>query len=492
MGDGKHAPLKHWAIRRADALSDGKRRGESTMLGRRQKFSVQLTQLIDAALLVLSLWLGHLIRHHLSQQFPSIPEIDPFNIFLWLTLTMPLGPLLLELQGFYRLPMQKSILKSVAQITQALFWLGALIAGCAFLFRFDIHSRAVLLLFGVISTALLLIRERAVVMYLRKHSERAKYREKIILAGTPGEIRKLAMNLIGEQWAQIEVVESIDILAQPTSDLMRALHRYSVGRVILAAPLAQLPLVEEVVRICEVQGVETWLAADFIRTSIARLAFEMFGSHPMLVFRSTPDLAWALFLKRAMDFCAALCGLVVLAPLMIMVAIAIKITSPGPIIFVQMRSGRYGRPFRMFKFRSMYADAEQHRFSLESGNQMSGPVFKINNDPRITPIGRWLRKYSVDELPQLLNVLFGQMSLVGPRPLPVYEVEKFSDPAQRRRLSVKPGLTCLWQISGRNEVKDFETWVKLDLDYIDNWSIWVDLKILLGTIPVVLLAYGAK
>ena len=146
----------------------------------------------------------------------------------------------------------------------------------------------------------------------------------------------------------------------------------------------------------------------------------------------------------------------------------------------------------MFKFRSMYADAEQRRVALESHNQMSGPVFKINNDPRITPIGRWLRKYSIDELPQLLNVLIGEMSLVGPRPLPIYEVEKFSDPAQRRRLSVKPGLTCLWQISGRNEVKDFEEWVKLDLDYIDNWSIWVDLKILLGTIPVVVLAYGAK
>ena len=157
-----------------------------------------------------------------------------------------------------------------------------------------------------------------------------------------------------------------------------------------------------------------------------------------------------------------------------------------------MRGGKHGKPFKMFKFRSMYSDAEQRRQELEAFNQMSGPVFKINNDPRITPLGRWLRKYSVDELPQLINVLIGQMSLVGPRPLPVYEVENFSDPAQRRRLSVKPGLTCLWQMSGRNEVRDFETWVKLDLDYIDNWSIWLDLRILFGTVPVVLLGYGAK
>jgi exopolysaccharide biosynthesis polyprenyl glycosylphosphotransferase len=492
MENTEHVRPKHWAIRRPAAFFSGECHRASTMLGRRQKFNAQLTQLVDAGLLVLSLWLGHLIRQHLSQHFPFIPEIDPFNIFLWLTLTMPLGPLLLEFQGFYRFPLQRSALESFRQIVQALFWLGVLIAGCAFLFKFDIHSRAVLLLFGLISTALLLIRDQVVVIYLRKHLEHAKYQKKVILAGTSGEIRKLAMSFIEEQRAQIKIVETIDILAQSTSNLMRSLQQHSVGLVIFASPLEQLPLVEEAIRACEVQGVETWLVADFIRTSIARVTFEMFGTRPMLVFRSTPDLSWSLFLKRAIDLCAALCGLIALAPLLIIVAVAIKVTSPGPLIFKQMRSGRYGRPFRMFKFRSMYADAEQRRVALESHNQMSGPVFKINNDPRITPIGRWLRKYSIDELPQLLNVLIGEMSLVGPRPLPIYEVEKFSDPAQRRRLSVKPGLTCLWQISGRNEVKDFEEWVKLDLDYIDNWSIWVDLKILLGTIPVVVLAYGAK
>ena len=140
----------------------------------------------------------------------------------------------------------------------------------------------------------------------------------------------------------------------------------------------------------------------------------------------------------------------------------------------------------------MFSDAEQRRHELEAYNQMSGPVFKLDDDPRITQLGRWLRKYSIDELPQLFNVFLGQMSLVGPRPLPVYEVENFSNPAQRRRLSVKPGITCLWQISGRNEVKEFETWVKLDLRYIDNWSIWLDLKILLWTIPAVLFGVGAK
>jgi lipopolysaccharide/colanic/teichoic acid biosynthesis glycosyltransferase len=146
----------------------------------------------------------------------------------------------------------------------------------------------------------------------------------------------------------------------------------------------------------------------------------------------------------------------------------------------------------MLKFRTMVTDAEQRQHELAALNEMGGPVFKVTNDPRITPIGRFLRKYSIDEFPQLINVLRGEMSLVGPRPLPVHEVERFDDPAHRRRLSVKPGLTCLWQVSGRSDVRDFKDWVRLDLEYIDNWSFWLDLKILWRTIPVVLTGTGAK
>src|ERR1043166_4722384 len=174
------------------------------------------------------------------------------------------------------------------------------------------------------------------------------------------------------------------------------------------------------------------------------------------------------------------------------VAVIIRITSTGPVIFRQQRAGKHGKPFTMYKFRSMSDDAEMRRAELEPFNQMSGPVCKVDADPRITPFGRWLRRSSIDELPQLVNVLMGNMSLVGPRPLPIYEVEKFENTAQRRRLSVKPGLTCLWQISGRNQVKDFRDWVKLDLDYIDRWSLALDFKILLRTIPAVLMGMGAK
>jgi exopolysaccharide biosynthesis polyprenyl glycosylphosphotransferase len=183
---------------------------------------------------------------------------------------------------------------------------------------------------------------------------------------------------------------------------------------------------------------------------------------------------------------------VLLAPLWLIVPILLKISSPGPVFFKQRRSGLNGRPFTMLKFRTMVNNAEQLKQELAQLNEMSGPVFKVTNDPRITPLGRFLRRYSIDELPQLFNVLRGEMSIVGPRPLPVDEVERFDDPAHRRRLSVKPGLTCLWQVSGRNEVRSFTDWVRLDLYYIDHWSLWMDFKILVWTIPAVLLAKGAK
>jgi lipopolysaccharide/colanic/teichoic acid biosynthesis glycosyltransferase len=179
-------------------------------------------------------------------------------------------------------------------------------------------------------------------------------------------------------------------------------------------------------------------------------------------------------------------------PIWAVVIAGIRLSSPGPVFFRQERSGRYGKPFRMWKFRTMHANAEASRESLEAQNEMDGPVFKITNDPRIFPLGRWLRRMSIDELPQLINVLRGEMSLVGPRPLPVYEIQRIEKRAQRRRLSVKPGLTCLWQVTGRNGIKNFEEWVALDLQYIDNWSLWLDAKILCQTLPAVLRGTGAS
>jgi lipopolysaccharide/colanic/teichoic acid biosynthesis glycosyltransferase len=176
----------------------------------------------------------------------------------------------------------------------------------------------------------------------------------------------------------------------------------------------------------------------------------------------------------------------------LVIAVAIKFTSPGPVFFKQQRSGLSGAPFTLYKFRTMVTNAEQFKHELEAMNEMTGPVFKVTNDPRVTRVGKFLRKYSLDELPQLYNVLRAEMSLVGPRPLPVDEVRRFDNLAQRRRLSMKPGLTCLWQVSGRNQISDFKEWVRLDLQYIDHWTLWLDLKILFLTLPAVLRGTGAK
>jgi exopolysaccharide biosynthesis polyprenyl glycosylphosphotransferase len=325
----------------------------------------------------------------------------------------------------------------------------------------------------------------------RKRAHGGADREPVVLAGTCDDTTQLRQSFTPEQELEMDVVEVIDIERQPASDLTAALHRHSVSRVIFAGGHSHLNRLQEAIAACEVEGVEAWIVADFIRTSIARPDFDVFGTRPMLVLRTTPDLSWSLLVKDLIDRLGALAGLIVTAPLIVFIALGIKLTSPGAIIFRQKRSGKNGRPFTMYKFRTMHTDAAMRQAELTAFNQMSGPVFKLADDPRVFPFGRILRRTSLDELPQLLNVLKGEMSLVGPRPLPIYEVEKFENTAQRRRLSMKPGLTCLWQVSGRNNVSSFEEWVKLDLQYIDNWSLWLDCTILLRTVPVVLFGAGA-
>ncbi|MEZ5301698.1 MAG: sugar transferase [Verrucomicrobiales bacterium] len=317
-------------------------------------------------------------------------------------------------------------------------------------------------------------------------------RERVVFAGPPDDVRKLHSELPPEMRAAIEVVDEIDISTEPVERLVHCLHDKAVERVIFAAAHVHFGSVEKAIHACEEEGVEAWLSADFIQTAIARPNFDTIGDRLMLVFRSTPEFSWAILFKEFIDKTGALILLILSSPIWLFAAIGIKLSSPGPIIFRQTRGGRHGKPFTMLKFRTMRSDAEEIKKSLQASNQMDGPVFKLDDDPRIFKFGRFLRRKSIDELPQLLNVLAGDMSLVGPRPLPVYEVEKIEESKQRRRLSVKPGLTCLWQVSGRNEITSFEKWVELDLKYIDNWSIWLDIKILARTVPVVLMGSGAR
>jgi exopolysaccharide biosynthesis polyprenyl glycosylphosphotransferase len=463
------------------------------MLARKQELNTQIQQLIDSFLLAFSLLAAHSLRLYSTGWFNLSNTIDPFRNYSWLLIVVMLfGPILLDLQGFYESPLDKTKWKSFTQIMRAMIYLSIIVGACVIFLRLPLMSRSLPILFALLAAAVLLIKERIISERLRRRAMRGELREPVLLAGLPEDISALEQTFTPEQKLLMEVVARIDIEKQPISDLVEAMHRHSVARVILAAGHSQLNRVEEAIGACEVEGVPAWLAADFIRTAIAKPDFDAFAGRPMLVFRSTPDVSWTLFIKELIDRVSAFTALVVLAVPLAIVALIIRVTSPGPVIFRQKRAGKHGKPFVMYKLRSMSDDAEMRRAELEPFNQMHGPVFKVESDPRITPFGHWLRRTSIDELPQLVNVLMGDMSLVGPRPLPLYEVEKFENTAQRRRLSVKPGLTCLWQISGRNQVRDFRDWVKLDLDYIDRWSLALDFKILLRTVPAVIMGLGAK
>jgi len=463
------------------------------MLARRQELNTQLQVLIDAFLLALSLWAAYVLRYYSTYWFNLSNTVDPQSNYAWLLVPiMAFGPILLDLQGFYQSPLNKTKWRSIVQIVRAMIGLSIIVSASVIFLRFPLSNRTVPLLFILIGTIVLLMKERLMAAHLRRKAVRGEQREPVLLAGLPQDLAALERSFTPEQRLLIDVVGRIDIERQPISDLVEAMHKHAVSRVIFAAGHSQLNRVEEAVSACEVEGVPAWLVADFIRTSIAKPDFDAFAGRPMLVFRSTPEVSWALLIKDVFDRVVALIALLLMTIPMAITAVVIRITSPGPIIFRQRRAGKHGKPFVMYKFRSMSDDAEMRRAELEPFNQMSGPVFKVESDPRITRFGRWLRRTSFDELPQLVNVLMGDMSLVGPRPLPLYEVEKFENTAQRRRLSVKPGLTCLWQISGRNQVRDFRDWVRLDLDYIDRWSLALDFKILLRTIPAVILGLGAK
>jgi exopolysaccharide biosynthesis polyprenyl glycosylphosphotransferase len=262
--------------------------------------------------------------------------------------------------------------------------------------------------------------------------------------------------------------------------------------VLIALPVRSMyGVIQEVIGVCESIGVDCKYMSDLFETTLAQRTQEAHSSHPHLTVLSAARLGLHQLLKRAFDITVAGVLLLLTLPLLAAIAIAVRLTSPGGVIFQQERYGLHRRRFRILKFRTMVSDAEALQASIESLNEAQGPVFKIKRDPRITPIGRFLRKTSLDELPQLINVLRGEMSLVGPRPLPLRDVQRFEESRLLRRFSVKPGLTCLWQVGGRSDTS-FADWMRLDLEYIDDWSLMLDAKILLRTVPAVLRGSGAS
>jgi len=290
-----------------------------------------------------------------------------------------------------------------------------------------------------------------------------------------------------EVYRGVKVIGTLD-------DYTAILLNRTVDEIIFAQILDRIENINQIIHFAEQLGINVRIMPDFqiqrimYRPETARMYIDQFVGMPTIALSSVTEREGEMVIKNFIDYIGAGLGLVVLSPLFLIISFLIKTTSPGPVLFSQLRCGLNGRQFRMLKFRTMHNGAEQKLDELKDKNEMDGPVFKMSNDPRVTPIGRFLRRTSLDELPQLINVLRGEMSLVGPRPPIPEEVEQYK-PWQRRRLSMKPGLTCLWQVNGRNRI-DFEKWMRLDLQYIDNWSLWLDMKLLAQTVKEVVTFHG--
>jgi len=278
----------------------------------------------------------------------------------------------------------------------------------------------------------------------------------------------------------------------PLSCAREILETHDVDEVVITLPIAShYQTISDVISMCEELAIDILVPSNFFQSRLVSVVVDDSRAWPAMELRSHLPSAGAIFLKRAIDIIGSFLALIILSPLLAIIAVAIKLGSPGPVFFCQDRVGLKRKMFKMHKFRTMRIDAEERINELEDRNEVKGAAFKMSSDPRITRVGKILRKLSLDELPQFFDVLMGNMSLVGPRPLPTRDVERFDKSWQKRRFSVKPGLTCLWQINGRHNI-DFEHWMELDLQYIDNWSLSMDIDILLKTVPAVLKGTGAS
>lgn len=465
------------------------------MLHRQRQIRVKLSQASDALVFSAAFWFAHWIRS--LAFFEPLGHIFHFRSYLWLlAVILPGSPFFLDLEGFYDEENRGSYWRLAIRAIRSAMWVGIAVILVLFLRKAD-GARGVIALFVPLAGAGALIKEFAFDRWAAASGGgRLAPKRIILIAGGAVESGAHAPEVVSlpalENNRNLVVSARLNLHDTPPTALARCLHDTSANAVVIAPQAARFDQIEAAIQVCELEGVEVWLLADFFQTRLSRARADELNGHPTLVFRSAPETHWHAVVKDAMDIAGSFIGLVLALPLFLVIGAAVGLTSKGPVFFKQRRSGLNGRPFTMYKFRTMVANAEDLKSSVAARNEMTGPVFKLTGDPRVTGVGTILRRWSLDELPQLFNVLRGEMSLVGPRPLPVDEVARFDDAAHRRRLSVKPGLTCLWQISGRNDLRDFNEWVRLDLEYIDNWSLWLDCRILFRTIPAVLSAAGAR
>lgn len=457
----------------------------------------------DAVATAGALVAAHAVRSAMGQVDSLFGPVYPLDQYLpLLTLIVPLWLFAFYASGLYGSRSARTVTTEVARLARGLGTATLLLACAIFVAKLDFLSRPLVAVFVLLS-GLFVAAGRSLV---RAAVLDTSTRRRVLVAGGREEAIRAAANVDAHRDWGLEVVGLISDgtwddagrsphpLLGTYDDIPRVVLEGDVIDEVLVAPaagkLGDLAALEPVFLRLEELGIVTRLVVNFLPQSLSEVSFDEFGGIPLLTFSTAPRDELLLFARRCIDVVLALVLMILLLPVFLAIATAIKLTSPGPVLFKQLRCGLRGRPFTFLKFRSMRLDAEALKAALAPFNEMDGPAFKMTNDPRVTPVGRFLRRTSLDELPQLWNILKGDMSFVGPRPAVLEEVRQY-EPWQRRRLSMQPGLTCLWQVSGRNELT-FDEWMRLDLEYIDNWSLWLDLKIVLKTIPAVILGRGAR
>jgi exopolysaccharide biosynthesis polyprenyl glycosylphosphotransferase len=473
---------------------------------RRSKLLSTITLLHDLGVTCVAFLVAYVLRSYLVRfQFFSerFPEIYPFTHYLPIMVAFLVAWALVGyFSSFYRdLELTNPIQLILKIVSQLAIVLVVMYAGLYLLRRTDI-SRTYVLLIGAVDFVLLLLGRTASywgVAIMRERLSRFHY---LLIIGCGPRAREMATLIEESRGMGLRLVGFVDPEGEarpsdhlagydvfPLDSVGTILQQHVVDEVVFAVSLQELARLEPVMQHCADLGIRTRLQLEFLPPAYSRIYLENFRDVQLLSLSSAPDSELRLFFKRVFDVVLSATSLILLSPLLLAIGAMIKITSPGPVFFQQTRCGLGGRRFMLYKFRSMINNAEQMRAELHQLNELDGPVFKISDDPRITTVGRWLRRFSLDELPQLWNIFRGDMSFVGPRPAVPEEVEQYED-WQRRRLRMRPGLTCIWVIEGRNHV-DFNRWMQLDLKYIDTWSLWLDAKIFLLTIPIVLSGRGA-
>ena len=454
--------------------------------------------------------LAYFSRTHLSKVLPPDwyfllnPALFPIQNYFWiLGLATIFWAAAAFSLGLYRISINRHGWEKVRIVVECSILLWLFLGFMSFALKLEL-SRPLIALFISFQAVILCAMRALLFLYRgrRKLAVSSRHCRNILIIGTASKARQMG-DLISRysDWG-LRILGYVDLnggselgpgteVLGSLKDLPEIIDNNIVDEIIFAGDRPSLDSLDKVLELCNEQGIRMRVAADFFPAKVTTLSMEFLENVPVITLGSAPDHAsLPLLVKRVLDVVISVTLLLLLLPLVIIISLLVKLESKGPAIYRQIRCGLYGRRFVLYKIRSMYDGAEDVLWEIKHLNEMDGPVFKMRNDPRITPLGRFLRKSSIDEWPQLWNVFKGDMSLVGPRaPLPE-EVKEYTR-WQRRRLSVKPGITCLWQISGRNEI-DFHEWMKLDLHYIDNWSLLLDLKILLRTFPVVILGKGAR